>query len=109
MRLERVFTHRLIRVVRAVLPLVVIMLIAIPAWNYFARRVEKSTGAKTGRQLPSGVKVHTQGFTLSQTEGGRTKFTVHAREYLGFQDSKQLLADVDVTINGANEKDPTRT
>jgi LPS export ABC transporter protein LptC/lipopolysaccharide transport protein LptA len=109
MRLERVFTHRLIRGIQVVLPLVVIVLIAIPAWNYLARRVQKSTGTRSGRQLPSGVHVHTQGFTYSQTEGGRTQFTVHAREVLGFKDNKELLADVDVTVNGATAKDPIRT
>src|SRR5258708_5692266 len=109
MRLERLFTHRLIRVVRVVLPLVVIVLIAIPAWNYLARKGQKSGGTKAGRQLPTGVSVNTQGFTFSQTLGGHTQFTVHARELLGFQNNKELLGDVDVTVHGATDKDPTRT
>jgi LPS export ABC transporter protein LptC/lipopolysaccharide transport protein LptA len=109
MRLERIITHRIIRLSRAVLPIVVIVLVAIPAWNYFARRAEKFDGPRVGRQLPSGVSVHTEGFTYSQTEGERTRFTVHAKQSLGYKDEKYMLEDVDVTVYGATAKDPIRT
>ena len=36
MRLQRIITHRLLGVVRLVIPLVVVVLVAIPAWNYLA-------------------------------------------------------------------------
>src|SRR5258706_4065264 len=109
MRLERLFTHRLIRVFRVVLPVVVIVLIAIPAWNYFARLAPKLDFPDLGRKLPSGVSVHTEGFTYAQTEGGRTQFRVNAKQSLGFKDNKYILQDVDVTVYGAAEKDPART
>lgn len=109
MRLERLFTHRLVRLFQVVLPLVVISLIAIPAWNYFARLNQKTGPSRQGRQLPAGVSVHTDGFTFSQTEGGRTSYTVRAKTYLGVKDNKSMLEDVGVTVYGATEKDPTRT
>jgi LPS export ABC transporter protein LptC/lipopolysaccharide transport protein LptA len=108
MRLERIFTHRLISALRLVLPIFVLALAAIPAWNYFAKRVPKSN-VKLGRQLPTGVSVHTEGFTYARTEGGRTVFIVHARQSLGYKDNKYMLEDVDVTVNGSTEKDPPKT
>src|SRR5438477_8844701 len=109
MPLERLFTHRLIRVLRVLLPFVVLALAAVPAWNYLARRAEKSNGARRGVQLPRDVSVHTQGFTFSRTAGGRTLFTVHAKSNLGFKDNKGVLEDVDVTVYGATANEPPKT
>src|SRR6516164_8544833 len=109
MRLERLFTHRLVRLFRVVLPLVVISLIAIPTWNYFAKLGQKTGPTRQGRQWPSGVSVHTDGFTFSQSEGGRTSYTVKAKTYLGVKDHKSMLEDVDVVVYGPTPKDPTRT
>src|SRR5216117_3596856 len=93
MRLERIFTYRLIRVLRIVLPLLVIALAAVPAWNYLVRRAQKSEPVRGGIQLPRDVSVHTEGFNLSRTAGGRTLFTVHAKSNLGFKDNKGVLED----------------
>src|SRR3954465_8036223 len=109
MRLERIFTHRLVRTLQVLLPVLVLGLVAIPAWNYFAKLSHKSAPARQARQLPAGVSVHTEGFTFSQTEGGRTSYTGAAKTYLGVKDNKSMLEDVDVTVFGATEKDPTRT
>ncbi len=109
MRLERLFTHRLIRALRVLLPLVVLALAAVPAWNYLARRAQDSHGPRRGVQLPRDVSVHTQGFTFSRTAGGKTLFTVHAKSNLGFKDNKGLLEDVDVTVYPANEGEPPKT
>jgi LPS export ABC transporter protein LptC len=108
MRLERVFTHRVIRLLQVVLPILVIGLITIPAWNYYARRVQRGASARIGTKLPSGVSVRTEGFTYAATEGGRTKFTVHAKQSLRFEDEKYTLQDVDVVVYGAAEGEPTR-
>src|ERR1043165_4508033 len=108
MRLERIFTHRLIRAFRVVLPALVLVLVAIPAWNYLARRAQKTGLPALGRKLPNGVSVHTEGFTYSQTVGGRTQFTVHAKQSVGSKDNKYALEDVDVTVFGAADTDPTR-
>src|SRR5207253_4500207 len=107
--LERVFTHHLVRVLRVILPLVVAALVVVPAWNYLTRRAEKSGAARRGIQLPKDVSVHTEGFTLSRTEGGRTLFTVHAKSNLGFKDNKGILEDVDVTVYSSTENEPPRT
>jgi LPS export ABC transporter protein LptC/lipopolysaccharide transport protein LptA len=109
MRLQRLFTHRLVRFLRAVLPLVVIALVAVPAWNYLTRRAEKSEAMRRGIQLPKDVSVHTEGFTFSRTEGGRTLFMVHAKSNLGFKDNKGILEDVDVTVYGSMENELPRT
>jgi LPS export ABC transporter protein LptC/lipopolysaccharide transport protein LptA len=108
MRFEWI-THRLIRSLQIVLPILVIILVAVPAWNYFKRQAEKAAPQRQGRQLPAGASVHTEGFTLSQTEGGRTSYTVHAKTYLGVKDKKSLLEDVDVTVYGNTAEDPNRT
>src|SRR5438105_12059414 len=102
MRLERLFTHRLIRVLRVLLPFVVLVLAAVPAWNYLARRAQKSESSRRGPQLPRDVSVHTQGFTFSRTAGGKTLFTVHAKSNLGFKDNRGVLEDVDVIVYPTN-------
>src|SRR5262245_15203757 len=109
MRLERVFAHRVIRLLQLTLPILVIVLVAIPAWNYYSRRVQKTGSPKAGLQFPSGVSVRTEGFTYSITEGARTKFTVRAKQSLGYQDDKYMLQDVDVTVYGTTEQEPPRT
>src|SRR5438552_1785372 len=110
MNLERVFIHRLVRVLRVLLPLVVAGLAAVPAWNYLVRRAQKgSESIRSGTQLPRNVSVHTEGFTFSRTEGGRTLFTVHAKSNLGFKDNKGLLEDVEVTVYGPMENEPPKT
>jgi lipopolysaccharide export system protein LptA len=109
MRLERLFTHRLIRVLRVLLPVVVVVLTAVPAWNYLARRVQKSESLGRGPQLPRNVSVHTEGFTFSRTAGGKTLFTVHAKSNLGFKDNKDVLEDVDVIVYPATANEPPKT
>ena len=109
MRLERLFTHRLIRVLRVLLPFVVLALAAVPAWNYLVRRAQKSESVRRGPQLPRDVSVHTQGFTFSRTAGGKTLFTVHAKSNLGFKDNKGVLEDVDVIVYPTNAGEQPKT
>src|SRR6185369_16592468 len=108
MRLERILTHRLLQLLRVVLPFLVIALVAFPAWNYYARLVKRSEPSKNAAKLPSGVSVRTDGFTYSRTETGQTKFTIHAKQSLGFKDNKYILKDVEATVYGATERDPAR-
>src|SRR5437899_3877249 len=106
MNIERVFIHRLVRVLRVLLPLVVVGLAAVPAWNYLVRRAQKgSESIRSGTQLPRNVSVHTEGFTFSRTEGGRTLFTIHAKSNLGLKGNKGVLEDVDVIVYGPTEND----
>jgi LPS export ABC transporter protein LptC/lipopolysaccharide transport protein LptA len=108
MRLKRILIHRILRFLRAVLPVLVLGLVAIPAWNYYGRLALKNVSTKAGPKLPSGVSVRTEGFTYSVTDGQRTRYVVHARQSLGFQDQKYVLRDVDVTVYGMTDKDPQR-
>jgi LPS export ABC transporter protein LptC/lipopolysaccharide transport protein LptA len=105
MRLERIFRHRIIRLLRLVLPILVLALIAIPAWNFYARRVQRNDSPRSGVKLPSGVSVRTEGFNYERSEGGRPQFTVRARQSLGYKDEKYILQDVDVTIYGTTDQD----
>jgi len=89
------------------LPLVVVALAAVPAWNYLARRAQKAE-IRRPAQLPRDVSVHTEGFKFSRTAGGRTLFTVHAKSNLGFKDNKGVLEGVDVTVYGAAENEPPK-
>jgi LPS export ABC transporter protein LptC/lipopolysaccharide transport protein LptA len=109
MRLERLFTHRLIRILRVLLPVVVIALAVIPGWNYLARRVQNPESVRRAPQLPRNVSMHTEGFTFSRTAGGKTLFTVHAKSNLGFKDNKDVLEDVDVIVYPATANDQPKT
>src|SRR5262245_49364428 len=102
MRLERIFTHHLIRSFRVVIPVFVLMLIAILGWNYLSRRSQTVPPQKP-QHLPTNLDVRTEGFTYSRTEGGKTLFTIRANTTLGFKDNKYALEDVDVTIFGEAE------
>jgi lipopolysaccharide export system protein LptA len=107
MRLERIFTHRLIRALRVVIPLVVLVLVAIPAWNYISRRARVEP-PKITKGLPKNLDVRTEGFTYSRTEGGKTLFTIRANTTLGFKDNRYMLEDVDVTVHGQTESDSAK-
>src|SRR5436309_14619691 len=107
--LERLFIHRFVRILRVVLPILVLALAAVPAWNYLARRAQKnSESIRRGAQLPRDVSVHTEGFTFSRTEGGRTVFTIHAKSNLGLKGKKGVLEDVDVIVYGPTENEPPK-
>src|SRR5437773_1150677 len=104
MNLERVFIHRLVRVLRVLLPLVVVGLAAVPAWNYLVRRAQKgSESIRSGTQLPRNVSVHTEGFTFSRTEGGRTLFTIHAKSNLGLK-GKRVSLKMSMSLSTARRK-----
>src|SRR5215510_5064413 len=109
MRLERIFIYRLFRVLRWILPVLVVVLVAVPVRNYVTGRIPKLDSLGSVRKLPAGVSVHTEGFTYSRTEGGKTKFTVRAKQQVGYKGDKYMLEDVDVVVFGETEKDPPRT
>ena len=107
MRLEKLLTHQIIRLLRLVLPVVVLILIAVPTWNYWVT-FRQSTDGQKPEPLPKDLALRTENFTFSSTEGGRTIFTSRARTNLGTTDQKNMLEDVDVTIHGEKETDPPR-
>lgn len=107
MRLERLFIHHLIRSLRLVIPVVIVLLALVSARNYFKQRGLQMP-PQEAQKLPTDLSMRTEGFTFSRTEGGKTKFTIHAGTNLGFKDNKDMLQDVDVTVYGANEDARTR-
>src|SRR5438093_4538358 len=108
MRLRRLATHRLIRVLRFVLPIVIIGLIAIPARNYWVRFKHAPTPEAQAKSLPGNLAALMEGFTYSRTEGGRTLFTINAKGLSEFKDHKYFLREVEVIVNGRTDADPTR-
>src|SRR5580704_3434507 len=107
MRLERLFTHRIIRFLQYVLPLVVGVLIAIPSWSYWTRLKDQKQPPKSS-PLAKGLDRLFEGLTFTQKNGNRKVFTVHAKSDLGYSDNKSLVQDVDVTIYGDKDSDPPR-
>src|SRR5262245_42950399 len=107
MRLERVHTHQFIRLMRVVLPLVVIALVAVPSWNYWSRR-QQPKRTFTPKDLPKDIAVRTDNFSFSRTKGGRTLFTIQSKTNFGFLDNRNMLEDVVITIHGEKDSDPVR-
>ena len=98
MRLEKLFTHRLIRAFRIVLPLVVVILVAIPVRNYWLRTHQRSAQSPRTPQLPKDLSLRTDNFNHSVYHGNRMVFTIHAGTNLGTTDNKNVLQDVEVTM-----------
>src|SRR5262245_48436930 len=92
MRLERLHTHQFIRVLRVVLPLVVIVLVAVPSWNYWSRR-QQPKRTFTPKELPKDIAVRTENFSLTRldTKSGRTLFTIQSKTNVGFLDNSNML------------------
>lgn len=109
MRLQRLFTHRLVRILRLVLPVVVVVLIGITAWSYWTRLRDKPAPAQKPEPLPKELVLKTDDFNFSKTEGNRTLFTIHAKTNLGTSDEKNMLQEVDLTIFGDKDGDPPRS
>lgn len=107
MRLEKIYTHHLIRALRFVIPVIVVALIAVPVWNYWDRPAEDPVFEEPLPRLVENMSALTEGFKLSRTDGERISFTIEARTNLGFTDGRNLLQDVTVTIFG-EAGDPER-
>lgn len=100
MRLQKMGTYRFIRILRVVLPIVVLVLIAIPARNYLTTRESASASTHSAPVSPPDVEVHTLGESFHHREGGRDVFQVDARELVSFKNNKHELRDVHVVIFG---------
>jgi lipopolysaccharide export system protein LptA len=108
MALERLFTHRLIKTLQIALPVVVLVLIAIPAINYrYRQRLPGGLPYKIP-SLPKDLTLRTDNFNFSKIEGDRTLFTIHAKTNLGTSDNKNMLEDVDVTVFGDKPNEPPK-
>ena len=108
MQLRRMATHRIVRVLRVLLPFVIVGLIAIPARNYWVARKHSPTAEAQAKDLPVDLAALINGFLHSHTEGGGTPYTVKAKGFSEFKDHKYFLREVEVTVNGRREGDPPR-
>jgi lipopolysaccharide export system protein LptA len=92
-------TYRLVRILRAVLPVIVLVLIGIPARNYWKSR-DRTVSADPGTAPSSpDLSVHTLDLTFSRFDG-RPVLRVTAKEQFYFKDSTYKLHDVNVVISG---------
>ena len=108
MALQRMLPHRMVQVLRVVLPIIILGLAGELLRNYFSRASNAPGAEPLAQTLPQNLAVLNKGFRFSQTEGGRTVFTVNAETNLGFQDGKQLLQNVEVLVQPEKDGDPVR-
>ncbi len=108
MRLESIHAYQLVRVLRVIVPVVVLSLLTVIVWNYRARSRELPAVLPPPPKLVENVAELAEEIKFSQTEGGRTSFTVEARTNLGFTDGRNLLEDVTVVLYGDDELVPQR-
>jgi lipopolysaccharide export system protein LptA len=92
-------TYRLVRILRAVLPVIVLVLIGIPARNYWkSRDLTMSAEPSTIPSSPD-LSVHTLDLTFSRFDG-RPVLRVTAKEQFYFKDNTYKLRDVNLVISG---------
>ena len=92
-------TYRLVRILRAVLPVVVLVLIGIPARNYWKSR-DHTISAEPSIVPSSGdISVHTLDLTFSRFDG-RPVLRVTAKEQLYFKNNTHKLRGVNLVISG---------
>jgi len=92
-------TYRLVRILRLVLPVVVLVLIGIPARNYWKSRDSSVSAEPSAAPSSPDLSVHTLDLTFSRYDG-RPVFRVTAKEQLIFKDDTYKLRDVNVVISG---------
>jgi LPS export ABC transporter protein LptC len=109
MALRRIATHRAIRILRVVLPIVVFILIAILARNYWGRLRRAPPREARAQDLPQDIAALMNGFTHSFTKGGKTLFTVKAQSVSEFKDHKAVFRDVAVTVYGREDGEASRS
>src|SRR6185295_9196988 len=96
---QRMGTYRLVRILRAVLPVVVLVLIGIPALNYWKSRDHTISAEPSIIPSAGDLSVHTLDLTFSRFDG-RPVLRVTAKEQLYFKDNTHKLRDVSVVISG---------
>jgi lipopolysaccharide export system protein LptA len=97
-------TYRLVRVLRAVLPVIVLVLIGIPARNYWKSRDRTISAEPSFTPSAADLSVHTLDLTFSRFDG-RPVLRVMAKEQFYFKDNTYKLRDVNVVISGEKPGD----
>jgi lipopolysaccharide transport protein LptA len=99
MGLERIHLYHLVRVLRVVVPLLVVGLASAFAWQYLNRPVPEPEAEPETRLQDNMINL-TEGVTYSQERDGCTIFTVAATRNLGFEGGVNQLEDVEVVLRG---------
>ena len=107
-RLQDIHAYNLIRALRVVIPFIVAVLIAIPAWNYVSSRAARPAVPEPPPGLGEDVQEVTEDIQYTQREAGQTVFTVDADRNRGMADGRNLLEDVVITIAGQDASSPDR-
>jgi lipopolysaccharide export system protein LptA len=97
-------TYRLVRILRAVLPVIVLVLIGIPARNYWKSRDRTISAEPSFTPSSADLSVHTLDLTFSRFDG-RPVLRVMAKEQFYFKDNTYKLRDVNVVISGEKPGD----
>lgn len=105
-RLEKLHTYNVIRVLRVVLPVVVAGLLGLGLANYWTRR-PRLAERETPR-LVDNVEELSEDVRFSRTESGRQVFTIEAEQNVGTQDGRSLLEGVRIRIFGQDVSSPDR-
>src|SRR5205809_792703 len=109
MRLQKMATYRLIRILRAVLPIIVLFLVGIPARNYWLGRSRNAVAEPKATSSAPDLLVHTVELTFDRSEGSRKVFHLTAKEQLSFKDNTHNLRDVKIIIWGEKPGEFDRT
>src|SRR5688500_17290324 len=98
MRLRRTGLYRLNRILAGILPAVIVVLIAIPAWDYWKRAEVARARTQQPDEFPEDLAVRADGFQFTKSEAGREIFTVTAEVTVGTKDNRQIGQGVDIDI-----------
>jgi lipopolysaccharide export system protein LptA len=97
-------TYRLVRILRAILPVIVLVLIGIPARNYWKSR-DQTVSAEPKTATPvADLKVHSVELSFSRFDG-RPLFRLTAKEEFSFKNNTHRLRGVHVVISGEKPGD----
>jgi lipopolysaccharide export system protein LptA len=81
-----------------------ILAVLVAAFFYLRGILKSGAVAKAPQSLPGNVEKSGKGFTFSQSEGGRTLFTIRAASFQQFKEGgKAELDDVSIIVYGREE------
>ena len=108
MKLKRIAVYRATRMLSWVLPVVILALVSIAAWSYWARTREGQVLARTVDELPADLAFSTDGLQYEASDGNKKLFLVKARKMLRFKDERKILEDVEILVYSKKAGDPDR-
>lgn len=103
MGLERIYLHHVVRVLRVLLPVLVVALAGVFVWNYASRSQQTPDTEMPEARLEEHVVNATEGFSFFQA--GHDCYDIDAALNLGFEGGiNQLEGGVDVLLCGSPER-----